>query len=58
VAKEQPTTDREIAATKTGQEEINDKNWDHTNGQLLLIFESHRQYLVPTIRHSRILSYA
>jgi hypothetical protein len=41
IAKAQPTTDREIAATKTGQEEINDKNWDHTNGQLLMISESH-----------------
>jgi hypothetical protein len=40
-AKVQPTTDREIAATKTEQEEIKDKNWDHTNGQLLIIFESH-----------------
>jgi hypothetical protein len=40
MAKVQPTTDREIAATKTAQEEIN-KNWDHTNGQLLMIFESH-----------------
>jgi hypothetical protein len=33
IAKVQPTTDREIAATKTVQKEINDKNWDHTNGQ-------------------------
>jgi hypothetical protein len=41
VAKVQPTTDIEIAATKTAQEEINDKNWDHTNGQLLMIFKSH-----------------
>jgi hypothetical protein len=29
------------AATKTAQEKINNKNWDHTNGQLLMIFESH-----------------
>jgi hypothetical protein len=36
-AKVQPTADREIAATKTAQEEINDKNLDHTYGQLLMI---------------------
>jgi hypothetical protein len=41
IAKTQPTTEREIAATKTAQQEINDKNWDHTNGQLLMIFEIH-----------------
>jgi membrane glycosyltransferase len=40
IAKVQPTTDREIAATKTVQEEINDKNWDDTNGQLLMIFRA------------------
>jgi hypothetical protein len=57
MAKVQPTTDREINATKTAQKEINDKNWDHTNGHLLMIFESLAQYLVPSIRH-RTLSYA
>jgi hypothetical protein len=37
-SKAQPFPDREIAATKTAQEEINDKQWDCTHGQLMISF--------------------
>jgi hypothetical protein len=36
--KAQTITDREITATKTAQEEINDKQWDCTHGQSMIPF--------------------
>jgi hypothetical protein len=36
--KAQPITDKEIAATKTGQEEINDKQWGCNHQQSMISF--------------------